>query len=84
MSYSLEFSAKSLKQLRKLSNETRRRIIATLKRCRVRPYPHVKRLVGSPYYRLRVGEYRVILNIIGGRLVIFVVEIDHRKRIYKR
>jgi mRNA interferase RelE/StbE len=81
--YDIEFSETTEKQLLKLERPIQKRIISTLERIRVTPYPHVKRLVGSPYFRLRVGDYRVILDIKKDKLIIFVIEVGHRKSIYK-
>ncbi len=81
--YSIEFSQTAERQLYKLEKRVQVRIISILERIRVRPYPHVKKLIGNPYFRLRVGEYRVILDIKGDRLIIFVIEVGHRKNIYK-
>ena len=80
--YSIEFSQTAEKQLYKLERKVQIRIISTLERIRVRPYPHVKKLVGSPYFRLRVGEYRVILDVKEDRLIIFIMEMGHRRTIY--
>ncbi|MAG08641.1 cytotoxic translational repressor of toxin-antitoxin stability system [Candidatus Woesearchaeota archaeon] len=82
--YSIIFSDLSLKQLKKLSKELRLRIISTIKRCRIRPYAHVKKIVESPYFRLRVGDYRVIMDICDNKLRIFVIEMGHRKNIYRQ
>ncbi|MCK4349136.1 MAG: type II toxin-antitoxin system RelE/ParE family toxin [Thermoplasmatales archaeon] len=82
MVYSLVYSATALKHLKKLDKEIQIRIISTLERIRVRPYPHVKKLVESPYFRLRVGDYRVILDIKENKLLIFIIEVGHRKKIY--
>ncbi|MEA3379033.1 MAG: type II toxin-antitoxin system RelE/ParE family toxin [Nanoarchaeota archaeon] len=84
MSYEITFSDFADKQLSKLPLDIQNRIISTLKRCRIRPYPHVKKLVGSKYFRLRVGNYRVILNVIENKLLIHVIEVGHRKSIYKK
>lgn len=81
--YSIEFSQTAEKELFKLERKVQVRIISTIERIRIRPYPHVKKLVSSPYFRLRVGEYRVILDIKEDRLIIFVIEVGHRKKIYK-
>lgn len=81
--YEIEFSQTAEKQLFKLEKEVQIRIISTLERIRVRPYPHVKKLVDSPYFRLRVGMYRLILDIKEHKLIIFVIEVGHRKNIYK-
>ena len=34
-------------------------------------------------WRYRVGDYRIICKIMAQQLVIFVVEIGHRREIYK-
>ncbi|GCC10702.1 hypothetical protein IPdc08_00735 [archaeon] len=39
--------------------------------------------IDSKYFRLRVGDYRVILDMIDNELIIHVVEIGHRKKRYK-
>lgn len=80
--YSVEFSKTAEKQLYSLEKETQARIISTLERCRVRPHHYAKKLAGMPYFRLRVGDYRVILDIKNDKLIIFVIEVGHRKNIY--
>lgn len=81
--YNIEFSKFAEKQLYKLEIGIQERIIRTLERIKVRPYPHVVRMVESPYFKLRVGDYRVILDIQENKLIIYVVEMGHRKGIYK-
>jgi hypothetical protein len=34
-------------------------------------------------YRLRVGDYRVIYEVVNGQLVILVVGVGHRREIYR-
>ena len=81
--FDLFFTDESKRFLKKLNKQDSTRIISTLERCRIRPHSHVKKLISSPYFRLRVGDYRVILDIKAGKLLIIVVEIGHRKNIYK-
>tara|TARA_Y100000296_G_C5064230_1_gene201481 strand:- start:367 stop:618 length:252 start_codon:yes stop_codon:yes gene_type:complete len=81
--YDVELSKIAEKQLYKLNKDLQIRIISTLERCRVRPYVHVKKLVSSSYFRLRVGKYRIIIDIIQNKLIVFVIKIEHRKKIYK-
>ena len=83
MSYEIIFTDTSLKQFKKLEKYVQERIIKALERIRIRPEVHVKKLVGDPGYRLRVGEYRVIIDICKDKLVILVIKIGHRKNIYK-
>jgi len=80
--YSIIFDSLAEKQLKKLDKDLQKRILDVLDRIRIRPHYFVKRLVGSPYFRLRVGDYRVILDIQNDKLVIVVVELGHRSKIY--
>jgi len=82
--FDLLFTEVSKKFLRKLSQHDAKRMIISLERCRVRPHAYVKKLVASPYFRLRVGDYRVILDLQTGKMVILVIEIGHRRNIYKK
>lgn len=44
---------------------------------------NVKRLQGSEYFRLRVGNYRVIFSIENGQVTVMIVQrIRHRKEAY--
>lgn len=81
--YAVEFSKIAEKQLYKLEKNIQVRILSTLERIRIRPHPHAKKLVGNPYFRLRVGDYRVILDVQENKLIIFVIGIGHRKDIYQ-
>jgi len=83
MSYEIIFSASALKQLKGLEREAQVRIISALERIRIRPERYVTKLVGDPGYRLRVGQYRVIMDIDKGRLLILVIKVGHRKNIYR-
>ena len=83
MIYKIIFSDFAEKQFDKLSKENKKRVISTLDRCKIRPHAHIKKLVGSRFFRLRVGDYRVIMDIINNELIIHIIEIGHRKNIYK-
>lgn len=81
--YFLEFSKIAEKQLYKLEKNVQLRIINSFERIKIRPYHFVKRKQGTPYYILRIGNYRAILDIKENKLLILVIEIGHRKDIYK-
>ncbi|HLC72113.1 MAG TPA: type II toxin-antitoxin system RelE/ParE family toxin [Candidatus Nanoarchaeia archaeon] len=81
--FELQYTDKALKQLEKLDKNMQDRILHTLERIRIRPTTYVKKLVGNPYFRLRVGDYRIIVSIKNDQMIIMVVEVGHRKNIYK-
>lgn len=84
MTYEIIFSDKALKQIKKLDKKIQERIIAVLERIRVRPEAYVTKLVGDPGYKLRVGDYRIIMDIENNKLKILVLKVGHRKNIYDR
>jgi len=81
--YDIIFSDKAHKQFNKLEKPLQERIIGSLERIRVRPEAYVTKLIGDPGYKLRVGDYRVILDIDKGKLIILVIKVGHRKSIYR-
>jgi mRNA interferase RelE/StbE len=81
--YDLLYAEQFVKELKKLEKDLQKRIISALERIRVRPYPHVKKIVGCPYFRLRTGDYRIILDIQENKMIIYALEVGHRKNIYQ-
>ena len=73
-----------LKQLNKLDRSIVKRIYKAVGRLENNPSRWVSRIVDSPYYKMQVGDYRVILDIQGKQLRIIVVRVGHRKNIYKK
>jgi mRNA interferase RelE/StbE len=80
--YELIISDKARDQLKNLSQEIINRIGSVFERIKLRPFHFVKRKEGTPYFILRIGEYRAILDIKQDKEIIFVIEIGHRKNIY--
>ena len=84
--WSLEVSPRAEKALRKLDRQAARRVreglvrLATLED----PTKSCKALSGplSGLWRYRVGDYRVIIDIDRGRLVIVALDMGHRGDIY--
>ena len=83
MSYEVVFTETALNQLRKLERKVQERIITTLERVKISPERYLRKLKGRPEYRLRVGDYRVLILIDNKQLILLVVEVGHRKNIYK-
>lgn len=82
MTYRVILSQDAEKDLAILDKSTRIRIIIRLESIREHPQNYVKRLVGVPLYSLRVGDYRVILDIKNKEIIIFVVKVGHRSKVY--
>ncbi|WP_414528501.1 type II toxin-antitoxin system RelE family toxin [Nodularia chucula] len=85
MSYKVEILRGALKQLKKIPSELQERIKIKIDDLATEPRPNgVKKLKGKENaYRIRVGDYHVIYDIFDDLLVVSVVELGHRKNIYK-
>lgn len=84
MTWQVIWSEKSVKQLGKIDRKNAQKIYDSVLSCAEDPFKTVTRLTNSQFYRLRVGNYRVILDLQQNKMIIFVVETDHRSQIYKK
>jgi mRNA interferase RelE/StbE len=84
MVFEITWSDSATRQLKKLDRTVARRIFDKVGELQDDPLPHIRKLVNSPYYRLRVGDYRVILDIQREVLRILVLKVGHRESIYGR
>lgn len=82
--YELILSDKAKKKLEEFSENLKNRIGAVFERIKINPLRSVKRKQGTPYFILRIGEYRAILDIKKDKLIILVLELGPRKSIYKK
>jgi mRNA interferase RelE/StbE len=85
MKYSVEIKESALKALEKIDGAFRKKIrdqIRTLAD-EPRPYGSLKLSGKEIVYRIRVGQYRVIYEIHDSKVLVYVVNIDHRKDVYK-
>ncbi|HLC68771.1 MAG TPA: type II toxin-antitoxin system RelE/ParE family toxin [Candidatus Bilamarchaeaceae archaeon] len=84
MAYKLVFSEEALSQLRKLDNKIASRIIEKLESAIDHPVRFFHRLAGREDYKLRVGDYRVLVKLLHNEGIIFVLSLGHRKNIYRK
>ena len=82
--YNLVFSDLAKKQFNKLEKNIQERIGTVLERIKIRPHAFVEKVVGEPGYKLRVGDYRIFIDIFNKELIVFVIKIGYRKNIYKK
>ncbi|HLC88660.1 MAG TPA: type II toxin-antitoxin system RelE/ParE family toxin [Candidatus Nanoarchaeia archaeon] len=76
--YELMYSPSALKQLKRLEHHIQERITIVLERLRIRPEScDIKKLVGMPGYRFRVGDHRIIFDMERDKLVILILQIGH-------
>ncbi len=88
MGWRIELSGDARKQLQKLGHSEAKRIVQFLHQ-RVEPLDN-PRLVGKalkgPFtelWRYRVGDYRLICELRDDVLVVLVLRVGHRSRVYR-
>lgn len=84
--YAIEYQPQAIKALLKMSRTTARLIKGKIEMLASTPYApnnNVKKLTGEEGYRLRVGDWRVIYELLDARLVVVVVKIKPRGEAYK-
>lgn len=72
--------------IKKLDSKNSQRIIKAIEKLAEDPVPHdAKRIYGTSekLFRIRVGDFRVLYRVDYEEIIIIVVDIDLRKRIYK-
>lgn len=89
MAWTIRYTDTARKQLRKLDKPAARRILDFLDE-RVagaqNPRDSGKALTGpmlGTFWRYRVGDYRIICEIQDGILCVLVIEVGHRREIYR-
>ena len=82
--YAVEFTNSARKELSKFPRNTGLRIARAINNLAADPRKGaVRPMVGTKSWRLRVGDYRVIYDIVDGTLVILIIRIRHRKDVYR-
>ena len=82
--YKVELKRSAAKEIEKLPQKVLHRIIEKIQLLSTDPRPHgCKKLSGEEKYRIRIGEYRVLYEIVDDRLIVYVVKVSHRKDVYR-
>lgn len=83
--HSVEYTKQAVKALASMPGTVRMLVKSKIEALAADPLgaANVKKLVGRPGYRLRVGDWRVIYTLDSGRLVILVLDIGARGGVYK-
>lgn len=85
MPYSVLFTRRAERDLHALNLAVQRRLSERIDRLAEDPFPPGCRKLqaGEPYFRIRVGGYRVIYQVEGKRLIVIIVKIGHRREVYR-
>ncbi len=79
----MEFSELAAAKFRKLDRPVREHIAKKLHDVAGDPRRHLTRLASVDAYRLRVGDYRVIVDVDWEREIVHVLTLGHRSTVYR-
>jgi mRNA interferase RelE/StbE len=80
--FQVELSALAADRLRKLDRSVRDRIVRKLEKVSEEPARYLERLVAVESYKLRVGDYRVVVDVDWKAETLYVLTLGHRSTIY--
>jgi len=89
LAWTISYTETALKQLKKLDRPVARRLVDFMDERvagAVDPRSTGKALTGpllGSYWRYRVGDYRLICDLQDGTLRVLVLEVAHRKDVYR-
>jgi mRNA interferase RelE/StbE len=82
--YTIYLSKKAVKNLNQLPDSVAETILSSISELENNPRPvGYRKLKGRDGFRIRCGNYRIIYEIFESTLVIDVINLGHRKNIYK-
>ena len=82
MIYQVEFKPRAIKDLKVLSVAEHRRVVSKIEVLQNNLGGDVKQLTNfTPEYRLRVGDYRVLFEVEGDKVIVY--RVVHRKDAYR-
>jgi len=80
--YKLIFSKRAIYEFNQLEKLIKSRIWNKLQLCKENPFKYFEKLRGINSFKLRVANYRVVADISKGKLIILVLKVGHRKKVY--
>lgn len=84
MKYEVKLSKRAVRELESLDIVIKRRVVLKLEELSEDPFPRgVVKLQGREgLFRVRVGDYRILYEVLGVERIVLVNKIDHRSGVY--
>jgi mRNA interferase RelE/StbE len=83
--YTVEIARRAVKSITALPRSEQQRVRAAIDLLAGEPRPPgCAKLAGEDsVYRVRIGDYRILYEVIDARLVVHVVRVGHRRDVYR-
>ncbi|MCA0347301.1 MAG: type II toxin-antitoxin system RelE/ParE family toxin [Actinobacteria bacterium] len=85
MAYEIVYAPSAAKALRKLDRQVARRLLEAISKLAEEPRSAggVQLVGGEGELRIRVGDYRVVYDVIDEEVVVLILRLGHRREIYR-
>ena len=83
-SYSVVIRRSAEKEIERLPDPVRRRVVERIRGLAAEPRPHgCQKLSGDEGYRIRQGDWRIVYTIDDAVVTVIVVRVRHRSDVYR-
>ena len=84
-SFNLEWRSSTRKDLRNLPPQEVGRILTAADSLAIEPFPHgSEKLSGTDHlYRIRLGDYRIVYEVLAQSRTVIIQRVRHRKDVYR-
>ena len=82
--YSIKWNPRVIEYLEKLPEDILSRIAKKIEQIKENPFHYLEHYEGDKVYKLRIGDYRALIDVDLNNRVLYIQVIDLRSRIYKR
>jgi len=80
--YAVFLTEHARKFIRKLEHKEMEMILKRIHSICQDPFPHLKRLQGNRLWRLRIADFRAVIDVVVSDRKLVVIRIGHRKNVY--
>jgi mRNA-degrading endonuclease RelE of RelBE toxin-antitoxin system len=81
MTYSIEWHPKVRNFLRKLPKNISARIVKKVRQITEKPFHYLEHYEGEDVYKLRIGDYRALIDVDFSNKILYVRVLGYRKNI---
>jgi len=83
LEWKVQYSQTANEFLAKMDNKQAEIIFRKINSTKLNPHHFFEKMVSLPFYKIRIGDYRVIADLKEQVQIIAVIKIGHRKKVYK-
>jgi len=84
MKYSIKWHPQAFKVLKKLPRTALHRVLHKFDDVAQEPFKFIEKLEGKKEYKLRIMDFRALIELYHKERLLLVKVFDHRGRVYKR